>query len=546
MLRTFKQLSKQYNNNSKYFSNSFLSKIFNRKPKLEVKRASEASTVIIGGGMAGLVSAAYLSKAGFPVTLLEQNNKLGGCMGSFTRMDGKYTFEQSLHATNFGLVLGDILKEVGAMEHLDVVELDHLISRHKSDTFDISIPSRSPEEFLRIFIANFPQEEKAIRDIYAFCTKLYKEGKEIWDLAGNINKLTFPFKFPNFYKIHNKTLGEVLSKYTKNEELISAMFATYYHNFELPVSRVTAIALFLIGMGCEDGQQYLKGTSQQFATALEKVVLNNGGEILYGKQATEIKVKDNVVEGVKVDEEFHSAKIVVSNVNPITTFQHLIPENSHTIASKAYLEDIKSRERMLSVFIVFLGLNEDVSEILPHFNTLRLPENPNSDEYFPTFADGNVTDASYYCALYNHAYPGYAKPNTSVINIYCIQGYKPWKQFEEDYKRGEKTEYRKKKEEMADILVDRAERDFIPGLKSMIEYRDIGTPLTVARFTGNIEGTLGFACVPELYVLKSLKNRSPINGLYMASGWIDPGMGYIPTAQCGRLAYNAIKKDCPF
>ena len=55
--------------------------------------------VVIGAGLGGLVSAAYLAKHGFPVTLLEQHELPGGYATSFDRAGGKFTFDVSLHAT---------------------------------------------------------------------------------------------------------------------------------------------------------------------------------------------------------------------------------------------------------------------------------------------------------------------------------------------------------------------------------------------------------------------------------------------------------------
>ena len=39
--------------------------------------------VIVGGGMAGLTAAAYLSQAGIPVLLFEKEDKVGGLVNSF-------------------------------------------------------------------------------------------------------------------------------------------------------------------------------------------------------------------------------------------------------------------------------------------------------------------------------------------------------------------------------------------------------------------------------------------------------------------------------
>tara|TARA_B100000965_G_scaffold119296_1_gene98375 strand:+ start:1076 stop:2593 length:1518 start_codon:yes stop_codon:yes gene_type:complete len=52
---------------------------------------SEESIIVVGGGIAGLTGAALLAKEGYPVTLVEAHNQLGGCAGTFQR--GPYTFD---------------------------------------------------------------------------------------------------------------------------------------------------------------------------------------------------------------------------------------------------------------------------------------------------------------------------------------------------------------------------------------------------------------------------------------------------------------------
>ena len=55
--------------------------------------------VVIGAGLGGLTGAAYLAKAGFPVTVVEQHSIPGGYATSFDRAAGKFTFDVSLHGT---------------------------------------------------------------------------------------------------------------------------------------------------------------------------------------------------------------------------------------------------------------------------------------------------------------------------------------------------------------------------------------------------------------------------------------------------------------
>ena len=46
---------------------------------------SKVEVVIVGAGIAGLTSAAILSKLGLSVTLIESHNQSGGCAGTFKR-----------------------------------------------------------------------------------------------------------------------------------------------------------------------------------------------------------------------------------------------------------------------------------------------------------------------------------------------------------------------------------------------------------------------------------------------------------------------------
>ena len=62
------------------------------------------NTIIVGGGIAGLTSAAYLSRAGQKVLLIEKNSDLGGLVNTFTR-DG-FRFDAGVRALiNAGIIL---------------------------------------------------------------------------------------------------------------------------------------------------------------------------------------------------------------------------------------------------------------------------------------------------------------------------------------------------------------------------------------------------------------------------------------------------------
>ena len=108
-----------------------------------------------------------------------------------------------------------------------------------------------------------------------------------------------------------------------------------------------------------------------------------------------------------------------------------------------------------------------------------------------------------------------------------LSGYEPWRVFKADYRAGRKEAYQKQKDRWTDILIERAERDIIPGLTSMIEVKEAATPLTNWRYTGNTEGAIyGFEQSMDNAFMNRISNRTPIPGLFLASAWGNPGGGY--------------------
>ena len=68
-------------------------------------------TVIVGGGIAGLTAAAYLSRAGRKTLLIEKNSECGGLVNSFDR-DG-FVFDAGIRALEDAGIIRPMLKELG-------------------------------------------------------------------------------------------------------------------------------------------------------------------------------------------------------------------------------------------------------------------------------------------------------------------------------------------------------------------------------------------------------------------------------------------------
>ena len=97
-----------------------------------------------------------------------------------------------------------------------------------------------------------------------------------------------------------------------------------------------------------------------------------------------------------------------------------------------------------------------------------------------------------------------------------------------------------KKEYVAAAFIERLEK-LIPGFKGAIEYYEVGTPVTVKRYTLNPGGAVyGFAKNPGRKVIDSFK---PLENLHFASAWGKTGGGFSGAIYGGYLcAINILRK----
>ena len=90
---------------------------------------------------------------------------------------------------------------------------------------------------------------------------------------------------------------------------------------------------------------------------------------------------------------------------------------------------------------------------------------------------------------------------------------------------GRNPRYLALKDQVEQALLARAER-ILPGLGASIVYKETSTPLTNVRYSLNPSGAIyGFAQTVEQTVAGRLPARTPIENLFLAGAWTNPGGG---------------------
>ena len=502
---------------------------------------SDYPTVVIGAGLGGLVCGAYLARQGVPVTIVEQHHIPGGYATAFDRAGGRFNFEVSLHGTAIhDNGAARILREIGVLDKIELVTLPE-VYRLITPKLDIAVPQRDPEAYVDLLVQYFPDEATGIRGFIREMLTISKEVDTLSRNKGRFFKLLFPFQYPSMWKVRNKTLSSLLKEYVRDAELQHVMTALWGY-YGLPPSRLSAFYYAnATGDYLQNGSYYIKGRSQSLSDALADVIEQSGGKILYDTRVEKIRIENGTACGVLLEEgQEIQARAVVSNASVPVTLGRMLPRDA---VPEDYRNALAGYKPSISSFIVWLGLNRDISRRIKSFG-IHVASGRGPEVDYRSALQGGIEDQSFTVCIYDNLYAGYSNPGTSTLQLLALCGYEPWRRFEKEYAKGDKTAYHGEKKRWAEILVKRAEKNLIPGLSDMIDVMDAATPLTNWRYTGNPEGAIyGFEQSMDNAFMKRLGNRTPVKGLYFASAWGNPGGGYGGVFRGGQSAFLSLMED---
>jgi phytoene dehydrogenase-like protein len=506
------------------------------------KDTDEYDAIIIGSGLGGLSCAAAFARQGFKALVIEKHDKPGGFATAFSRPGG-FLFDVSLHSTTVGERNGVRNLINGFPEITEVEFLPHpSLFRAIYPDYDIRVPQRDTGAYIAILNKLFPEDKEAIAGIFADMQGLAQDIGRLSAAGGKVDMSSFPVDFPHLFKFNGKTWGEMLGTRVKNPKL-QAVISGQWGYYGLPPSKLSCFyyALPFIGY-LTYGGYYPKGRSQDISNALAKYIEAHGGKILLGTKVDRILLKNGAAIGAATaDGKQFKSRVVVSNTNPFDLFRKMIVDEKVLAGEEAKW---KNYSVSLSCFQVFLGLKKDlVKELGITDSEIFLEPSYDPETGYVGALKGDVEHGGIGISLYDNIYHGYSPEGKNTVSLLTLQGYGPWEKFEKDYAEGNKEEYRKEKERMADILIQRVEKALLPGLSKSIEVRDASTPLTVVRYTGHHRGAIyGWDQTVNNSGNVRVGHGTPIKNLYLAGAWSRPGHGYGAVIPSGLECFSEIMK----
>ncbi|MEM2636806.1 MAG: NAD(P)/FAD-dependent oxidoreductase, partial [Candidatus Korarchaeota archaeon] len=456
---------------------------------------------------------ALLAKRGYKVLVLEQHYLVGGYCSSFKR--GGFTFNAGVEDVSGMWEKGPVsflLRTLGlSKEQLFVKNTVRYV-------FDGKFIEAKNLEYIKILSELFPHEKNNIQAFFEDAEKAYMECYRDVEACGaplppelivkvfGVKKLVdYPGEHPHFYNWINKSFKQKLDEYFNDEGLKRFLCGLLGYVGTSPEKTPASTALTACISYYLHGGYYPRGGAQKYADSLKDVIERYGGKVLT-KHKVDILVEKGEVRGVKVRDKVFNSPIVVANANAKTTLLELVGEQSLDREFADYIRELKMSP---SCFMVFLGVNADLSG-------------------YPTIIKN--LDEGYDIVINSNADPGLAPKGSASITILTGANYS-------DFPPRETEEYRKKKKELAEILIRKVEK-IMPGLSKHIVVQDAATPKTFERYTSMPEGAI--YAFDQSIGIKRPYFKTPIKGLYLVGASTFPGGGIEATTISGIICANDI------
>ena len=526
--------------------------------------AERYDAVIIGGGHNGLVSAAYLARAGLKTLVLEQRPVLGGAAVTEELFPG---FRFSVFSYVVSLLRPEIIRDLELPKHgLDILPLDGTFTPlHEGEG-----PARGGGDYLWR-VNDHGRTMRELRRWSAGDAEAYEEyGQLMVDMARFIKPILsivppdptsldprplLPLaglarRFQQlterqqavFVQLMTMSASDFLDQWFETDPLKATMSASgIIGTYQGVRSPGTAYVLLHHYMGEIDGAFRAwgipKGGTGGVSNAIGSAARALGAEIRTEARVERILVRDGKATGVVLEGgEQIDATDVLSSVDSRRTFLGLLEPGTLEPEFEEEVRRFKFRgssgkvnlavDRLpdfsclpgtgehLRGAISFSPSIDDMERAYDDAKYNRFSRRPYIDMIIPTLVD-----------------PSMAPPGKHIIS--CFVQYAPYKL------APELGTWDDQREAFGDAVVDRI-AEFAPNIRDIILFRNVQTPLDIERTTGLTEGNIfqGELSLEQLFFNRPVPGyarfRTPVRDLWLCGSATHPGGGIMGAN--GRIA----------
>jgi len=527
----------------------------------------ECRIVIVGAGMAGLTAAAYLSRAGYEVLLIEKNKDCGGLLNSFQR--DRFTFDGGARSIENSGILHPMLNDLGIKLEL----LNSPVSIGIENNVINIISRDSLNDYKSLLEKLYPESIEDIDKIISFIEKVLKDMAILYGIDNPIFRdlkkdKAFLFKelLPWMGKFLlavrrmnrlNEPIENFLNKILSNRSLIDIIAQHFFKN----TPTFFALGYFYVYLD----YFYPKGGTGELPKAIKQKVIEWGGVIQTETEISEIisseyKIKD-------INGTTYSYDYLIWCADLKTLYQRLKTDNlEEKISRKITIqkEKIFSNRGGDSIFALFIGVDEPLEKFKSiskgHFfytpSKKGLGEMHRSELYslIENFEDKPREEIlqwlDKFCQLntYEISIPALRDPSlapqgkTGLIVSMLFE-------YELIKKVQEASWYEEFKIEVENRILEILSKTIYLGLKEKILFRFSSTPLSILNRVGSSEGAItGWSFEAPVPVVNNLLKISasvvtPIPKVLQGGQWVYSPAGIPISILTGLLAAQKIIKN---
>ena len=489
---------------------------------------SKTEVLVVGAGIAGLTSAAILSKFGFSVTLIESHTQAGGCAGTFKRKN--YIFD--VGATQVaGLEKGGIHSKIFDFLDIKIPEATILDPACIVDLNDGTEPIPiwyKQNEWIVERELQFPGSRK----FWQLCTLIHKSN---WNFANN-NPILPIKNFWDFSQLvralaPSNLVTSILLKSTvydllrlcglsNNKRLIKFLNLQLKLYSQEDVYNTAALYGSTVLQMCQQphGLWHLKKSMQSLSEVLEESLHKNGAKIIFGQEVHSI-IFDDFKKCWKVfaKSKTHSFEYHANDLVYTAPPQSLLKHSKELLNEKKnYKSRLTNLPEPSGALVFYSALNkDDIKKISSnHYQFV-------SEELGSLFV--SISEEG----------DGRAPLGEITLIASLFTKTKDWFQLE-------KNDYLKKKKEYLNKISFALESQFNISPESWL-HKELATPLGFEKWTKRPNGIVGgLGQNPDIFGLFGLSSRTPFPGLWLCGDSIYPGEGTAGVSQSALMVSRQI------
>lgn len=516
----------------------------------------EYDAIVVGGGIAGLTSAAYLCRSGLRTLLIEKNEKTGGLVNTFWHQG--FAFDGGIRAFENSGILIPMLKNLG----IDMEFIKNPVSIGIENQWECLRSRESLQDYVAMLTGAFPANAMDIARIMDEIKKVMKYMDVLYGIDNPLfledmrdpvylRKTLLPWllnyqKTIRKIKHLNEPVYTYLQRFTTNDALID-MITQHFFN-----GTPTFFALSYFGLYLD--YLYPMGGTGTLPLKLTEFIHKNGGVILTGTTVMQIDSKKN--EAVLSDGQIVGYKKLVWAADQKTLYRVVKEPNSKKVKKQRLI--VEAGEGAESILTLFLEVNLDKDYFMGRCgvhafytpNTVGLSSSPSWKKFAKSGSDSLLDWVGAYLkkTTYEISCPSLrdsslAPEGKTGIIVSTLMDYSLVRHFSDS------GEYEAYKEYCTQKIIEVLEMSIFPNLRDQLLFSMCATPMTIEKESGNSHGTItGWAFTKDRMPSEKRFNKitrsikTPINDIVQCGQWTFSPAGLPVCVMTGKLAADVVHK----